>query len=460
MPTFAIIDLETTGGKASRHRIIEAAIVLSNGKKVVNSWSSLINPETYIPAGITDLTGISQEMVEDAPRFFEVARKIVEMTKTCVFVAHNVRFDYGFLQEEFRRLGYSYSRRKLCTVHLSRKNIPGLPSYSLGRLCTSLGITVENRHRALGDAMATAEVLHRILNARETLVPADDLINLGLRESLLPPGMSIDFIHQLPEACGVYYLHNAEGEVIYVGKSINIQKRIAEHFGVQTQKARRMQQHVRDVTYELTGSELIALLLESHEIKRLNPALNQAQKLRDFPYVIYQWINEEGYLCFGTDRVDAKARKKLQVVSEYPKLAYARGRLAFVQKEFELCEHLLKRHAPSGACFSFHLKQCQGACVGREAPNSYNERALKAIERLNTIFEHDFVLFDRGRCNGEQSIVLIKDGNYAGFGYVDAEVALGKIEDHITPYPGNPETRKIIQRYLSKPKKEIRVKKL
>jgi DNA polymerase III subunit epsilon len=164
---FAIIDIETTGSSYKYGKITEIAIIIHNGTKITDSFSTLINPEMDIPYFITRLTGISNEMVANAPRFFEVAKKIVEITAGCVFVAHNASFDYKFIQEEYKRLGYNYNRKVLCTVKLSRKYFPGYSTYSLGKLCENLGITIKNRHRAEGDALATTEVFSRILKNHE-----------------------------------------------------------------------------------------------------------------------------------------------------------------------------------------------------------------------------------------------------------------------------------------------------
>lgn len=457
---YAIIDVETTGGKASRDRITEVAIVRHDGEKVIDEWSSLVNPERYIPAGITELTGITQEMVADAPKFYEVAKEIVKRTEGAIFVAHNARFDYSFIREEFRRLGYTYTRKNLCTVRLSRQAFPDLPGYGLGRLCSYFGIANEARHRALGDAAATAILLEKILNQEENQASADQLINLGIKESLLPENLNLDKIHALPESCGVYYFHNRQGEVVYVGKSINIKKRVAAHFAKKTEKARKLQQHVYQVTYEETGSELVALLLESFEIKRIRPSINRAQKMRYFPFVVHTWMNKEGFRCFGVDKVLAKERKQLEVVSEYPKLGAAKGALERARLAYELCGHFCKNHAPKSACFHYHLKQCLGACAGKEMPEEYNARAEEALSYLSTVFDEDFFILDQGRTPEEQAIIQVKDGNYYGFGYIEVTQTVQgatDLEDFIKPYPGNPETRKLIQRFLAKPSKGYRV---
>lgn len=160
---YAVVDIETSGGRAQVDKITEIAIYIHDGEKIVDEFSTLINPEVYIPPFITRLTGINNEMVASAPKFYEVAKKIVLMTEGHLFVAHNAPFDYRFIQEEFKRLGYNYQRQTMCTVRMSRKIIPGMGSYSLGNLCQNLGITINNRHRAAGDALATTKLLELLL---------------------------------------------------------------------------------------------------------------------------------------------------------------------------------------------------------------------------------------------------------------------------------------------------------
>jgi len=447
---YAIVDIETTGGRASRDKITEIAVVIHDGQKIIDSFESLVNPECYIPYGITQLTGITQEMVAEAPKFYEIAKQFVEITEGAVFVAHNVRFDYGFIREEFARLGYTYSRKQLCTVRLSRKAFPGLPSYSLGNLIRHFNISVNDRHRAMADVAATVDLFQRILAQEKSEDEVKQMVNLGIRESRLPKNFSIEKIHALPEETGVYYLHDEEGRVVYVGKSINIRKRIAEHFADQTEKARKLQERVHEVTYELTGSELLALLLESHEIKRLTPPINRAQRIRSFPFVIHYSYNDAGYLCFEMGRLAAKERKKLKMVSEFPSMSRAKSRLEFIFREYELCARYCQLDNSRGPCFHYHLQQCQGACIEKEAVDTYNVRAETALQRLSTIFDEDFFILDSGRHRSEYAVVLVQNGAYQGFGYVSQEDNLTPevLMDAIKAYPGNPETTRIIQRYL------------
>ena len=448
---YAIVDIETTGGRAGRDRITEIAIALHDGTKVVDTYETLINPETIIPFGITRLTGITQGMVEDAPKFYEVAKKIVEMTEKAVFVAHNVRFDYGFIREEFRRLGYTYSRRQLCTVRLARNTFPGLRSYSLDNLIRHFSIPFRNRHRAMGDVEATTILFEKILNKDDSETSMKDMINLGVKESRLPKNITLEQLHALPEVAGVYYFHDEFGEVVYVGKSINIKKRVMEHFAKTTNKASKLQQHVDNISFEITGSELVALLHESYEIKRLRPPINRAQRLRHFPYVIHHYENEEGYLCLDIAKPTARARKSMNIVAEYPKIKSAKGHLVRAMGHFELCTYHCNIEKGSQPCFNFHLKRCLGSCIGEESPEVYNERVENALEYLSTIFEEDFFVVDEGRCKTEKSVVLVENGRYSGFGYIETEAICGEasLRESITSIVGNAETAKIIRRFLA-----------
>ena len=281
---FAIIDVETTGGRADRERITEIAIVLHDGYTVIDKFSTLLNPERSIPYNITKITGITDAMVINAPKFYEVAKQIVEFTENAVFVAHNVRFDYAFIQEEFKRLGFTYSRKQLCTVKLSRKNFPEIKSHALGNLIKHWGIEVADRHRALDDALATAVVFEKILHKNRQDQPVNEWLEDGFKETVLPKNVNQGLLESLPERTGIYYFHDKDGTVIYVGKSLNIRKRVFEHFNDKTNKGDKLSESISDISYEVTGSELVALLLEDHEIKRLRPRINRAQRRFFFPF--------------------------------------------------------------------------------------------------------------------------------------------------------------------------------
>lgn len=453
---YAIIDIETTGGRADREKITEIAIILHDGEKIIDEWETLINPERAIPYNITQITGITDGMVADAPKFFEVAKKIVEMTEGAIFVAHNVRFDYGFIREEFRRLGFTYMRKQLCTVRLSRKAFPGLKSYALGNLIKHFGIKVNARHRAMADTAATVELLEMIFQKEQTEDDVIDMINLGVKESKLPVNITMEKLHELPEETGVYYFLDKDQNVMYVGKSINIKKRIVEHFTSKTDKAYKLQRYVHDITYEITGSELVALLFESHEIKRLLPPINKAQRSRFFPYVLFEYENQNGYRCLSFGRVKAKDRKKLNILREFPNLNSAKGMMTRLIQQFELCQNLCSIDKTGGPCFYYHLNKCKGACIGEELPEDYNERVEMVMDAIKIDFENNFFIIDKGRENDERSIVLVEDGIYRGFGYVSLEELNGhpdELKDAIKPLKHHPEMVKIIHSFLSKDKK-------
>lgn len=449
---YAIIDVETTGGRASRDRVTEVGIVVFDGEKVIDTYQTLVNPQTRIPAGIIELTGITMEMVAEAPLFHEVARKIVEITENRIFVAHNSRFDYDFIREEFRRLGYTYMRKQLCTVRLTRKTFPGLRSYSLSNLTKHFGIKLENHHRAFADAMATTELLKMSLIGPDSQTEIKRLVNLGISETKLPKNLKMAVLDGLPEQCGVYYFHDTTGRVIYVGKSKNIRSRATQHFNDRTAKGKLIASQVADITFELTGSELVALLHESEEIKRLQPPINRSARHTKFAYAIISKVNEAGYRCFDIVKNTAQVRKEEDVISEFPTLSRAKGRLGFVRKRLELCGMYTKLSNGKGACFYYHLKQCRGACTCQEPPAEYNERAETARLHLRNVFDYDFLLFDRGRTHDEESVVLVQDGKYQGFTYVSKEEGhnLETIVDCVQCLETHPDTARIIQAYVSK----------
>lgn len=285
---YSIIDIETTGVKPGKSKIIEIAIINHDGHRVVEKWSSLINPEGSISYFITKLTGITNEMVEDAPKFYEVAKKIVELTKGNVFVAHNVGFDYGFIKAEFADLGFEFNRKKLCTVRLGRKLIPGHKSYSLGKITADLGISLKNAHRAMGDTLATVELFQRYLEIDKSYI--DSLVDEQRASSLpLPPHLPKEEVDSLPENGGVYYFHGKDGNILYIGKANNIKKRIFQHFATKPGRGKglKLHNHLYHITYEKYDWELLTLIIENTEIKKYQPPLNRASTKTLYPFGIF-----------------------------------------------------------------------------------------------------------------------------------------------------------------------------
>jgi len=275
---YAIIDVETTGGNARIGRITEIAIAIHDGEKVIDTFETLVNPEVSIPPFIRHLTGITDEMVSEAPFFYEVARQIVEITEDCIFVAHNVKFDYMFVRSEFERLGYSYQRRQLCTRQLTKKAFPEIGRYSLDRLIDYFNIHTEVRHRAMADVMATIEVFRHLLREDNGNNLLTSHINHGIKLSKLPGTITIEDIHAIPETTGVYYFFGSNDYLLYVGRSKNIQKRIMQHFSNPTSRSIKFLERTQRIDYEETGSEITSILREDEIIKNQRPEYNVAQR--------------------------------------------------------------------------------------------------------------------------------------------------------------------------------------
>ncbi|HLN52848.1 MAG TPA: exonuclease domain-containing protein [Lentimicrobium sp.] len=434
MPLYAVVDVETTGGSYQKARLTDIAVYLFDGEKIINEFTTLINPEQPIPYMITRLTGITDEMVADAPKFYEVAKKIVELTEDAIFVGHNVSFDYNFIRHEFKSLGYNFKRQTLCTVKMSRKILPGHLSYSLGNLCSSIGIEINNRHRAAGDALATTMLLKRLMEVDQ------EHITSQIQE--IP-----EIIKEVPEETGVYYLHDDCGSIIYVGKSNNMYERIQQHFRNQdSSKALEMKNRIASVSYEVTGSELLALLLESHEIKKLRPPYNRAQRRTVYAYSIISFSNEEGYICF---QVSPLLNGNVPLAS-FPSHQTAERFLYSLIEKYELCQKLCGLYNTASACFYHSIRQCKGACIGAESPDSYNNRAQKALNEMG-FRDPDFYIIERGRTMDEYSVVKIEGGRYTGFGYVEAASSDPEsLENCIKCYEDNRDTKHIIKSYIRK----------
>lgn len=445
---YAIIDIETTGGQIQRDRITEIAIILYDGEQVIDEFQSLINPERSIPYNITKLTGISNQMVADAPKFFEVAKRVVEITTGAIFVAHNVGFDYKFIKEEFSRLGYIFTRKQLCTVRLSRQAFPGRRSYSLENMIQFLNISVEARHRAMADTKAAFFILKTVL-AQQAQKELETMINRGVQASRLPPNITLEQLHAFPEGCGVYYFRAVNGEVIYVGKSINIKKRLLDHFANKTPKAMKMIQTVHTITHQLTGSELVALLFESNEIKRLKPIHNQAQKRTKFPYGIYFYKNENGFICFDTK----KEKPSFKLITRYEKSRLIESTLRTMAYKYQLCRPFcgLEGLQNGKSCLNFQLGLCGGACAGNETVAAYNTRAQQAIEKLRLDFDDDFLIIEEGRTKEEEAVILVENGVYQGFGYIKINVANtpADYKNCVKIFENNPDTSRIVKQYLT-----------
>lgn len=448
---YAIVDIETTGGYAAGHRITEIAIYYHDGMQVTESFHTLVNPGRNIPYYITGLTGITSEMVFSAPSFKDIADDIHKRLDGKVFVAHNAHFDYSFLKKEFEQAGIQWQSRKLCTVRLSRKIIPGLRSYSLGSLAESLGIAITNRHRAGGDAAATVKIFDQLLQRdRDNHILKALKRNSG--ETILPPNLSKEQFEKLPAKCGVYYFHDSHGHVIYVGKAVNIKKRIAGHFSGDAREwsRSRIRNEIHSISYELTGNELIALILESQEIRRLWPKYNQAQKFRLEEWGIFEYEDRNGFMRFSVNAVTRGSHPLIRFSTKGDAWNFLWQKV----REHELCPKLSGLQVAKGLCFEYQTGGCKGACMGVETVKKYNRRVQQAIDSFQEKGS-SVAIIGKGRHHEENSLVLVEEGNYFGFGFFSRDVAISDMEsarNYVRKSIETPTVQNLINSYLMNPR--------
>ena len=450
---YAIIDIETTGGSALAEKITEIAVYLHDGQQITGEWSSLINPERTIPYFITNLTGISNEMVENAPRFYEIAKQLIEMTEGRTFVAHNARFDYSFIRQEFKSLGYNYKRSILDTVSLSRKLLPGHKSYSLGNICSDLDISITGRHRAAGDALATVKLFEIIIAKDSELNGGTSALLKNARIAKLNPELDASKTDNIPEEPGIYFFYDEKGNLIYIGKSRNLQQRISTHLSNNTTKrSMEMRDLIADISWETTGSELIALLKESFEIKANKPLYNRAQRRTGYQWGIFTFTDKKGYINYRYGPVEPGDSP----VSVFTSKLKTKSKLESLVEAYGLCQKLTGLYETEGACFHQQVGLCRGACIGIETAREYNERAGKVVEEF-LFARRNFFIIDQGRHREERCAVKITNGKYAGYGYFDINdmgFGLSALHECIKPSADNREIQMIIRQYLRSNKVE------
>lgn len=446
---YAIIDLETTGSHRSENRITEIALFIYDGEKVVDSFESLIDPECRIPPFIQKLTGINNQMVQGQPKFYEVAEKVQRMTEGCVFVAHNVGFDYGVLRKEYASLGYEYTRKKLCTVRLARKAFPGQRKYSLGNICGYLGIEIEARHRAYGDAKATVELFrHIMLKDDGQWIPK--ALHYRSKEGSLPPALDERVVDGLPKTPGVYYFKDTKGKVIYVGKANEVKTRVMSHFYNNERKDRKMHDLIAHVDHMECGSELMALLIESAEIKRLYPLYNSAQKRNTDAWCLFTYTDQQGIKHLGYAQKKHAKRSLMRFYS----ITQCRSFLETLQETFDLCPRYLQLQAVKGECFHHRLKKCNGICIGNEEVLAYNIRVDEAISSMGSI-TGSFVIFLTGRNENETGFALVENGIYKGYGFVPSNrksVEVSELGRHLIPQKDNSDIQRILRGFFRRKK--------
>ena len=444
---YAILDIETTGGKFNEEGITEIAIYRHNGLEITDQFISLVNPEREIQPFVQKLTGINSKMLRRAPRFFEVAKRIIEITEDCLVVAHNADFDYRILRTEFKRLGYNFEKNSICTVSLSQELLSNMESYKLGKLVRSLGIPISDRHRAQGDALATVKLFELLLEKDSSKEILKSQVKALHGERV--PSKYLKIIEELPNSSGVYYLHNAAGEIIYIGKSNNIQKRVRNHLTGRTIKALKIQKKIHKVNFETTGSELIALLKEQHEIKKNQPRINKDGRYRLYPMGIR--IDEE---TIYHQLVLEQVRNERKYIVVFKKGRVAKHILNQWITENKLCYNYCSIEKSDGPCFTYKNDQCKGACVKEENPQDYNLRVAQLAHKSDYPHDH-FLLIGRGRKNGESSFIYIQDQVYKGYGFFELNYQIKtpeKIISRITSMDDNSDCRALILSFIKREK--------
>lgn len=377
----AILDCETTGGKATRDRITELAIVLVDDGIITEQWQSLMNPETTVPPWITNITGINTTMIMQQPTFAELWPTIEDKLKDRVIVAHNARFDYGFLKNEARRCGASFSAKTLCSVKLSRQLYPQYKHHSLDAIIQRLDCQVENRHRAMDDAMVIFQLFTNMNFEFE-----DEIIQAAcqhlLKRPSLPSHMDEEQVNHIPDSPGVYYFYNKNHRLLYIGKSINLKTRVLSHFyqDHQTSVDHHLSHQLHHIEFDQTPSDFGAQILESQQVKALNPSLNRRLKKTS---KLYQYVLQETDHYLIIKIKPAKETQNSNTFGLFRSRHQASKRLANLVEKYMLCHRLSGlEKGSSGSCFAYQLKKCMGACCAKEPAESYNLRVLKAMQNL------------------------------------------------------------------------------
>ncbi|MBO0324205.1 GIY-YIG nuclease family protein [Muricauda sp. CAU 1633] len=431
---YAILDIESTGGKYNEEGIMEIAIHRFDGRKVVDKFICLINPEREIQPFVAKLTGINNKMLRSAPKFHEVAKRIVEITEGATLVAHNAQFDYRILRTEFRRLGYDFQRKTLCTVDLSKQMLPDAESHSLGKLARSLGIPMSDRHRANGDAIATLKLFKLLLDKDTDKSIIKNVVREETHGELSPT--QLDMVFSLPSETGVYYMHDKDGEIIFLGKTKNIKKRVNQHFTNVGNLARKLQKETKKVTFEETGSELVALLKEYRELRKTKPKHNSIARKKLFSHIINFEQNGEAHIILDIESSKSKVHQKIG----FNGTPSAKHFLTKISSEFDICPCSLASNTN---------------CIGSNEENGAldcNQKVLSAFDKYS-IHGKDFALLDQGRETGERSFILIKQGKLQGFGFVELNHQINNIhilESIMTVIPSDENTTFIIESYLRK----------
>jgi len=444
---FAITDIETTGSGIKGNRITEICIIIVQNGKVIDEYTSLVNPSQAIPLYIETLTGINDEMVNDAPPFSEIADEVEKITKDCIFVAHNVNFDYNIVRAEFVNLDRDFKRKRFCTVRLAKKLIPGLFSYSLGNICTSINIPHLDRHRAKGDCEATVTLFQRCLSLDPEFEVINQLLNQKTAASYLPPNFKSSDFEKLPVTTGVYFFKDKDGRPLYIGKAKNIKSRIKSHFQEKSNRKYKLMQETYSIDFELTGNEFLALLRESELILKYYPKYNKAQKKISRPYTLTSYHNQKGIEQFALHKNKIAPVSWMKFYTREEAIKF----MEFLCEEFQLCPKYCGLQTGVKICDHYKIKDCSGVCQNEISIEEYNSRVEKAIEYIES-YDASCLLLEKGRTNEEKSFIYLNKGKYAGYGYVGPSDDFNHPEEFknfLTPSKTSSYADRIVSKYLN-----------
>jgi DNA polymerase-3 subunit epsilon len=455
----AFVDIETTGTRAFYDRVIEIGIVRVEDNKITQEFRSLVNPQTHIPPGIRLLTGIMPQDLENAPTFRQIKNDILEILHDCVFVAHNVRFDYGFLKNEFGRHDISFSSRHFCTVRLSRALYPEFTHHNLDSLIQRFGFICENRHRAYDDAKVLFMFYRKILQD----FPLEHIrtaVEKALKKPSIPVGLKTD-PSTLPEHPGVYIFYAANETPLYIGKSINLRERVLSHFAADLRSPIEMKisQQVESIETVETAGELGALFLESQMIKKMLPLYNKKSRLKKKLIALKAQINTQGYQTISLEPITTIDPSSLDNFLEFFRSRkQAKSFLAEIAKKYNLCEKLLGLENTKSSCFAYRLGRCKGACIGAEKQIIYNLKCKTAFTSSKIKpwpFPGPVIIEETN--DSKKEYFLINKWCYVGSMKIDQE---GNKNDTLIEDPTfDLDIYKILKQFLSHPKnyKKIRL---
>lgn len=441
---YAIVDIETTGGHANANGITEIAIAIHDGEKVLHFYETLINPQTPIPYFIQRLTGINDTMVANAPVFTEVAGQIHELLRDKIFVAHNVNFDYSFVKHHLEKAGFDWNVKKLCTVRLARKILPGMNSYSLGKLCHQLQINHPNRHRAGGDTMATSS-LFSLLVKSDAKGEIMKMLKGRNREQYLPPHLPVQQVDELPGTPGVYYFYDQTGKIIYIGKAKNLSKRVKTHFS-NNKPNKQKQDFLREInriSYKECATELMAHILESVEIRKMFPKYNRSQRGYLAKFGLYAYEDREGYLRLAIE----KNKSIHKPVYTFNTIHEGHQRLKELIDEFELCPRLCNLIKSVNCMEHVESGFCKGNCA--DDAENYNTKVNEGLQWLEKHLP-TFALVDKGLHDEDKSCILMRKGNIYGMGYIQSNTVLQNaelLEKQLEPLQDNDFIRNLVYRH-------------